>query len=266
MFTQPNMYKIVKAKKDSIELFKEKLISRNIISQSQVESLEQKYTKLLNDELEKSKTFEYKLEDVLNPKYKGNKTLTHKWSDMKIPETCKSDDLIKTGVSLEEFKKILTASINYPEGFKPHSRLIQYFINARKTALEKGVIDWPSAEIAAFGTLLNDGYNCRISGQDVTRGTFSQRHFGLTDQDTNEIYIPFKDKQNIQMKGRLEINNSSLSEMAVMLFEYGYSLENPKNLAIWEAQFGDFVNGAQVIKMIYFLFLMNFNKYVFYLK
>jgi len=246
MFTQPNMYKVIKSKKDSIEIFKEQLISKNIISQSQIDSLEQKYSNLLNSELEKSKNFEYKLEDVVNPKYKGNKTLTHKWSQIKIPEACNPDSEVKTGVNVEELKKILISSVFYPENFKPHNRLVQYFINSRKSSLEKGIIDWPTAEIGAFGTLLKEGFNCRISGQDVTRGTFSQRHLGLTDQESNEIYFPFKDEHNIKLDGRLEVNNSSLSEMGVMLFEYGYSLENPKNLAIWEAQFGDFVNGAQV--------------------
>ncbi len=142
-----------------------------------------------------------------------------------------------------------------PDGFKVHQRLNQYFINGRLNLLEKGLVDWPGAEIAAFGSLLQDGYNVRISGQDVTRGTFSQRHIGLTDQETNKVYYPLGDKNNFStLNGRLEINNSSLSEMAVMLFEYGYSLESPKNFVIWEAQFGDFVNGAQVIFCLFIYF------------
>ena len=247
MFTQPNMYKIIKSKKDSIEIFKEFLLSKEIINNSFVENLEKKYTNLLNDELKKSKEFTYELPNILNKSYKGNKTLTHKWSSMKFPQNCKEDSTIKTGINSEDIKEFINASINLPKDFKAHQRLIQYFINTRKANLEKNKIDWATAEVTAFGSLLKDGFNCRISGQDVLRGTFSQRHLGLTDQETNEIYFPLKDKNNfVNIKGKFSINNSSLSEFAVMLFEYGYSLDNPKNFVIWEAQFGDFNNGAQV--------------------
>ena len=146
----------------------------------------------------------------------------------------------------DEVKNILKASVTLPKGFQIHSRLNQYFVNNRLAQIEKEIIDWPSAEMAAFGSLLKDGYNVRISGQDVTRGTFSQRHIGLVHQGTNDVYFPFKDHKNFNSQGRLEVNNSSLSEFAVMLFEYGYSIESPKNCVMWEAQFGDFVNGAQV--------------------
>lgn len=249
MFTQPDMYKIIKNKKDSIEIFKENLLARKIITNSFVENLEKKYTKLLNEELEKSKEFVYELSNVVNDKYKGNKTLTHKWSSMKFPQNCEEDSEIKTGLDVNEISEIIKASVSLPKDFKAHQRLVQYFINVRKENLKKNKIDWPTAEISAFGSLLKDGFNCRISGQDVTRGTFSQRHLGLVNQDTNEIYYPLKDKENINLEGRFSINNSSLSEFGVMLFEYGFSLENPKNLAIWEAQFGDFNNGAQVNKL-----------------
>ncbi len=121
----------------------------------------------------------------------------------------------------------------------------QYFVDARLNNLEKGIIDWPSAESLAFGSLLNLGFNIRLSGEDVTRGTFSQRHIGFYDQQTNKVYLPFQNNKNI-FTGRISINNSILSEFAQMLFDYGYSLESPKNLVIWEAQFGDFVNGSQV--------------------
>lgn len=246
MFTQPNMYKLIKSKKDSVELFKERLLNKNVLSQDQINALESRYTKHLNEELEKSKNFELKLSDVLDPKYKGNKTLTHKWKGMKIPETAKPDSELVTGYDLEELKKIILASVKLPEKFNVHKRLQQYFINARVSNVEKGNVDWPTAEIAAFGSLLKDGYNCRLTGEDVIRGSFSQRHIAFFDQETNEVYFPLKDKKNIDLNGRLEVHNSTLCELGDMLFEYGYSIESPKNLAIWEAQYGDFVNGAQV--------------------
>lgn len=246
MFTQPMMYKIIKNKQETVDLLKKQLLEKGLLNDTYVKALADKYNKILNDGLEKSKTFELKIEDVKNEKYKGNKTLTHKWKDMEFPQYCKPDEDIKTGLPISDVAEIIKASVTLPQDFKIHPRLNQYFVNARLTNLEKKNVDWPTAEIAAFGSLVKDNYNLRISGQDVTRGTFSQRHIGLFHQDSNKPYFPFKDKKNFNINGRLEVNNSSLSEMAVMLFEYGYSLESPKNCVIWEAQFGDFVNGAQV--------------------
>jgi probable 2-oxoglutarate dehydrogenase E1 component DHKTD1 len=248
MFTQPIMYKKIKSKIESVEILKNHLLSKNLITEENIKTLEERYSKILNDELKRSQTLELKLDEVRNEKFKGNKAFTHKWKEMDFPQFCKPDNEIKTGLnSTDDVKNILKASATLPENFKIHPRLNQYFVNNRLGMLEKGIIDWPSAEMAAFGSLLKEGYNVRISGQDVTRGTFSQRHIGLFDQETNNVYFPFKDSKNFDSQGRLEVNNSSLSEFAVMLFEYGYSLESPKNCVIWEAQFGDFVNGAQVI-------------------
>lgn len=247
MFTQPNMYKVIKSKKETVENLKEYLIGKGLITEETVKGLSDRYMKILSDEFTKSQNLELKVEDVKNEKFKGNKSLTHKWKEMDFPQFCKSDEELVTGLeSVEEVKSILKASVTLPSNFKVHPRLNQYFINNRLAHIEKGVVDWPGAEIVAFGSLLKEGFNVRISGQDVTRGTFSQRHIGLYDQETSETYFPLSDKKNFDSKGRLEANNSSLSEMAVMLFEYGYSLESPKNCTIWEAQFGDFVNGAQV--------------------
>jgi probable 2-oxoglutarate dehydrogenase E1 component DHKTD1 len=248
MFTQPTMYKCIKNKKESVEIFKNYLMEKNLIDDSAIKNLEGKYMKILNDEYKRSQSFELKLEDVKNEKFKGNKSLTHKWKGMEFPQFCKKDSELVTGVkNTEEIKDVLKTSVKLPDNFKVHSRLNQYFINGRLNLIQKGLVDWPGAEMAAFGTLLQEGFNVRISGQDVTRGTFSQRHIGFVDQETNEVYYPFADKNNFAyLNGRLEVNNSSLSEFAVMLFEYGYSWESPKNFVIWEAQFGDFVNGAQV--------------------
>lgn len=117
----------------------------------------------------------------------------------------------------------------------------------RLSRLENGTkIDWSTAEALAFGSLMYQGHNIRICGEDVGRGTFSQRHAMLVDQDTNEIYIPLNSMSHGD-GGKLEIANSILSEEAVLAFEYGMAIDNPQNLIIWEAQFGDFYNGAQII-------------------
>jgi probable 2-oxoglutarate dehydrogenase E1 component DHKTD1 len=254
MFTQPSMYKIIKSKKETVESFKDKLLEKNIITKETIISLEDKYNKILNDEFQKANTHVLKIEDVRNEKFKGNKSLTHKWKSMNFPQFCEKDENILTGFkSTDELVSILKSSINLPATFNVHPRIKQYFINSRLGLLEKGMIDWPGAEMAAFGALLKEGFNIRLSGQDVTRGTFSQRHIGFTDQDGNSVYYPLADNNNFSdLKGRLEVNNSSLSEFGVMLFEYGYSLESPKNFVIWEAQFGDFNNGAQVITLFIF--------------
>jgi probable 2-oxoglutarate dehydrogenase E1 component DHKTD1 len=246
MFTQPNMYKTIKNKTETVDSFKKRLTEENIMSEEQVKAMADKFAKILDDEFNKSKEFKLTVDDVRNENYKGNKSLTHKWKNLQFPQFCKSDEDIKTGINIDDAKKILKASATLPSDFKVHPRLSKYFIGERLNNVEKGIVDWPGAEMIAFGSLLKDGYNIRLSGQDVTRGTFSQRHIGLFDQETNQVYHPFKNPKNINLKGRLEVSNSSLSELAVMLFDYGYSLENPNNFVMWEAQFGDFVNGAQI--------------------
>lgn len=128
-----------------------------------------------------------------------------------------------------------------------HPHILKTHVKNRKIRLETGHrIDWATAEAMAIGSLMYQGHNVRISGEDVGRGTFSQRHAMLVDQQTNEIYIPLNDMSHGN-GGKLEIANSILSEEAVLGFEYGMAIDNPNNLIIWEAQFGDFYNGAQII-------------------
>lgn len=128
-----------------------------------------------------------------------------------------------------------------------HPHILKTFVKNRLLKLEAGQkIDWATAEAMAIGSLMYQGYNVRISGEDVGRGTFSQRHAMLVDQQTNEIHIPLNEMSH-GGKGKLEIANSILSEEAVLAFEYGMAVDNPNNLIIWEAQFGDFYNGAQII-------------------
>jgi 2-oxoglutarate dehydrogenase complex dehydrogenase (E1) component-like enzyme len=131
-----------------------------------------------------------------------------------------------------------------PDGFHVHPKLTRW-LEQRRTALDKDAVDWALGEALAFGSLLLDGHTVRLSGQDSRRGTFSQRHSALVDQETGEQYTPLASLANGQAK--LFLCDSLLSEFAVMGFEYGYSIGNPDALVLWEAQFGDFVNGAQII-------------------
>ena len=123
------------------------------------------------------------------------------------------------------------------------------FIEARLKQIEKGKIDWATAEAMALGSLAFEGFNSRLVGDDSERGTFSQRHTVFTDQTTGKRCMPLLESQFMKenLKGRLQVFNTNLSELGTMAYEYGYSLESPKNLCIWEAQFGDFYNPAQLI-------------------
>ncbi len=150
-----------------------------------------------------------------------------------------------TGLAIEKLKQIGVRLTEVPPDFHVH-RTVQRFLDARRKAIETGVdIDWATAESLAFGSLLEEGHRVRLSGQDSERGTFSQRHSVLFDQETEERYIPLNHLAPDQ--ARFEVINSMLSEEAVLGFEYGYSLAEPNALMLWEAQFGDFVNGAQVV-------------------
>jgi 2-oxoglutarate dehydrogenase E1 component len=180
--------------------------------------------------------------------YKPNKAdwLDGRWAGLKPGYQASEDERRgKTGAPLESLKELGARLTTVPPEFRLH-RTIQRFLDNRRNAIDEGVaIDWATAEALAFGTLLAEGYNVRLSGQDVERGTFSQRHAVLIDQETEARYIPL---DHIGPKqGRFEVINSMLSEEAVLGFEYGYSLAEPDALVLWEAQFGDFANGAQVI-------------------
>ncbi|XP_014680768.1 PREDICTED: probable 2-oxoglutarate dehydrogenase E1 component DHKTD1, mitochondrial [Priapulus caudatus] len=152
-----------------------------------------------------------------------------------------------TGINMDLLRYIGAKSVQYPKDFVIHKTLKKHHVAVRLKQLEEGTsLDWATAESMAIGSLLMQDYNVRLSGQDVGRGTFSHRHAMLVDQETSEPYIPLNDVAEDQ-KGYFEVCNSILSEEAVMAFDYGMSIDNPTCLCIWEAQFGDFFNGAQII-------------------
>jgi 2-oxoglutarate dehydrogenase E1 component len=149
-----------------------------------------------------------------------------------------------TGVPIKTLDKVVKHLISYPEGFTPLKKVDRMLQQRRKAFFEDDIVDWASGELLAYGSLLLEGSDVRISGQDVKRGTFSHRHAVLFDEQTNEQYNRLSD---LNPDTKLRIYNSLLSEYGVLAFEYGYSIANPNSLTIWEAQFGDFTNGAQIV-------------------
>jgi 2-oxoglutarate dehydrogenase E1 component len=235
-FTQPLMYKKIRAHKTTLDLYAEKLEAEGHVTRAEVDALKQDWRDKLSLELETSLSFKPNKADWLDGHWAGVK-----------PGYQSSDDERrgKTGVPLETLRDIGRKITAAPEGFHLH-KTIQRFLETRRAAIEAGAgIDWATAEALAFGSILIEGQRVRLSGQDSERGTFSQRHSVLIDQEDESRYVPL-DHLSLE-QCRFEVINSMLSEEAVLGFEYGYSLAEPNTLVLWEAQFGDFANGAQVV-------------------
>ncbi len=234
-FTQPAMYRKIATHPTTLEIYAKRLIADGIITEGEVEKAKADWRARLDAELEAGSS------------YRPNKAdwLDGKWAGFKSAEQEEDPRRGITGVDLDVLKDIGRKITKVPDGFRLH-RTVQRFLENRAKAIETGVgIDWATAEALAFCTLLQDGHRVRLSGQDSERGTFSQRHSVLIDQDDESRYTPFNHLSPEQ--GHYEVINSLLSEEAVLGFEYGYSLAEPNSLTIWEAQFGDFANGAQVL-------------------
>lgn len=233
-FTNPLLYKMIHSRRTVPDRYSEHLINEGVLTKDMVDEITNQHYSWLSNELSAAETYE-----ADDPCFKDQ------WKDYN-----QAQDIITTwdtGVHSDLLSMIGQKSVEYPADFKIHSHLQKTYIKSRLSKIsQRSNIDWATAEALAFGSLLYEGYNVRISGQDVGRGTFSHRHIMLVDQDTNKIDIPLN-KIHSQQTGFLEVANSILSEEAVLGFEYGMSVENPKNLIIWEAQFGDFFNGAQII-------------------
>ena len=231
-FTQPLMYKKIHSHPSPVMVYGKKLINEKIISNEYLSGSIKKFKELLNDQYKNAKDYKPKMEW-----FEGT------WSRYK-PERGKD----KRGITGSDTKKLIEISnkINMiPQEINIHKTILKIF-NNRKLAISKGQgIDWSTAESLAFGSLLEEGYPVRLVGQDSGRGTFSQRHSVLRNQLDNSRYIPLNNISKKQKK--IEIIDSFLSELAVLGFEYGYSLVEPNTLTLWEAQFGDFANGAQVV-------------------
>ena len=231
-FTQPLMYKKIKEHPSTLNVYGERLLKEEVINKDQFEKMKKDFKNLLDDQFKNAKDYKPKIEW-----FEGT------WSRYK-PERGK-DKRGKSGVDLNKLLKISEKINKIPAKMDVHKTIIR-ILDARKQSINnKKGIDWSSAESLAFGSLLLEGYPVRLVGQDSGRGTFSQRHSILRNQNDNSRYIPLNNISEKQKK--FEIVDSFLSELAVLGFEYGYSLVEPSTLTIWEAQFGDFANGAQVV-------------------
>lgn len=234
-FTQPIMYRKIKQHPSTLQLYSERLISEGVITAEEAEKMRADWRAHLDQEFD------------LGNAYMPNDAdwLDGKWSHLRVAESLEDARRGATGVDEGALKSIGEKLCVIPEGFNAH-RTIARFMKNRAKMIETGEnIDWAMAEALAFGSLLQEGHPVRLSGQDCERGTFSQRHSVLYDQEDENRYIPLNHVSDGQ--GRYEVINSMLSEEAVLGFEYGYTLAEPNALTMWEAQFGDFANGAQVL-------------------
>ena len=234
-FTQPVMYKKIATHPTTLEIYSRRLIAEGVMTEGEIEKAKADWRTRLDAELEAGSG------------YKPNKAdwLDGKWAGFKSADAEEDPRRGVTGVDVAVLRDIGRKITRVPDGFRVH-RTVQRFLENRAKAIENGVgIDWATGEALAFCTLLQEGHHVRLSGQDSERGTFSQRHSVLIDQEDESRYTPFNHLGGDH--GHFEVINSLLSEEAVLGFEYGYSLAEPKALAIWEAQFGDFANGAQVL-------------------
>ncbi len=233
MFTNPVMYKRIKSHKTTLALYTERLVRDGLIPEGEIEDMKAAFQAYLNEEFEAGK------------EYKPNKAdwLDGRWSHLDRNK----DDYVRgnTAIAPETLEQVGNALTRAPEGFPLH-KTVARLLETKKEMFTTGKgFDWATGEALAFGSLLTEGYPVRLSGQDSTRGTFSQRHSGLVNQDTEERYYPLNNIREGQ--SQYEVIDSMLSEYAVLGFEYGYSLAEPNALVLWEAQFGDFSNGAQIM-------------------
>jgi 2-oxoglutarate dehydrogenase E1 component len=235
MFTQPLMYKAIKAHPSTLEIYGKRLVAEGTLTEGEIDKMKADWRARLDAEFEAGQGYKPNSADWLDGR----------WSGFKFASDADDPRRGKTGVAIETLKEIGSKITTLPKDFHLH-RTLQRFLDNRRKAIETGQgIDWATAEALAFCSLLIDGNPVRLSGQDCERGTFSQRHSVLIDQETENRHTPFN--YVCEGQARYEVINSMLSEEAVLGFEYGYSLSEPNALTLWEAQFGDFANGAQVV-------------------
>jgi 2-oxoglutarate dehydrogenase E1 component len=234
-YTQPNFYEKIAKHKDPRSIYSQILIDRGSIEAELAKNMQKEFKKNLQARLdavrENTATFEKQTPDEEWVNYRKSTP-----EDFNVSQP--------TGIQEHQLKTIHQALKTIPDHIKPIKKTIKLFED-RDQRFQKGNLDWACAELAAYGSLMLEGHDVRISGQDCIRGTFSHRHAGIFDQETAELHFPLNHMEGGQ--GKLQVYNSLLSEYAVMGFEYGYSLARPEALTIWEAQFGDFSNTAQTI-------------------
>ncbi|KAJ3097101.1 2-oxoglutarate dehydrogenase E1 component [Phlyctochytrium planicorne] len=242
-FTQPLMYQKISSMKPVVEKYTEQLLAEGTVTPQEVQAMKDRVWSILEENYAASKSY------VANNK----EWVSSNWTGFKSPAQLAEETVISkpTGVDTELLTHIGISSASYPQGFTVHPNLAKILKGREKTVKDGEGIDWATAEAMAYGTLLAEGTHVRLSGQDVERGTFSQRHAVLHDQKNEGRFVPLN---NLVVAGigsgqqsTFTVTNSSLSEFGILGFELGYSMVSPNQLVLWEAQFGDFANSAQIM-------------------
>lgn len=235
-FTQPSLYNIISKHPNPREIYNKRLIQKGEVDAELAKGMDKEFRKLLQDRLNmvKQNTLPYKFQP-----------LEEEWRELRRSNPADFDKSPDTSISSKSFKKVADSLCKLPEGFKPLKQIEKVMKQRKEMFFTEKKLNWAAAELMAYGSILIEDKIVRLCGQDVQRGTFSHRHAVLRDADSNKTYNSLNfidDKQ-----GKFEIYNSLLSEYGALGFEYGYAMANPSALTIWEAQFGDFANGAEVI-------------------
>lgn len=247
-FTQPKLYRSISRHPPTLKVYEKRMVDEGTLTKEECEEIKQFVLDNYENDFQASKTYVKKETDWLSSRWLGFKGPTQK------------SRIRPTGYDIEKLRSIGIKTGSVPEGFKLHRQMEKIFKARREMAEQGEGIDWGTAEALAFGSLLLEGNHVRITGQDVQRGTFSHRHAVVKDQNTEEEYAPLnalarhmdpsaptEQQSNPDTQAGFTCRNSILSEFGVLGYEHGYSLENPNALVVWEAQFGDFVNGAQIM-------------------
>jgi len=232
-FTQPNFYKAISKHPNPREIYKNELIKEGVVSDEVLKKMETEFKTLLDADYDASKEIEKNTMDIF---------MADDWKNYPICAKGAVEIPVNTGFNIDELKKLAVKMSTLP-GDKKFINKITRLFETRLKQIEANSLDWALGEWLAYATLLTEGSNVRISGEDVERGTFSHRHAVVKTEDTEEEYIPLRHISD----SRFDVFNSHLSEYGVLGFDYGYAMASPNTLTIWEAQFGDFVNGAQII-------------------
>ncbi len=234
-FTQPLLYETISKHKNPREIYKEKLMNEGIVEAGIAKDLEQDFQNLLQERFDEAKEIK---------KAKITPFLKEEWSAIERNFNEKFNESCTSNVSTKKIKELAKYLYNIPEEDKLFKKTRKLLADRKKMVEEMDNLDWAMAELLAYATLLDEGHNIRLSGQDVERGTFSHRHAILKVEQSEQQVCPLN---NISKETNFEVYNSLLSEYGVLGFDYGFSMARPNDLTIWEAQFGDFSNGAQIM-------------------
>lgn len=232
-FTQPNLYKIISKHPNPREIYKDLLKKENVVSDDKLKAMEAEFKALLDKDFDASKEIQKNTMDVF---------MGDDWKDFPLCSKGALQENMDTSFDINKLKELAVKMSTLPADKKFINKVSRLF-EQRLKMIDANTIDWALGEWLAYASLLSEGKNIRISGEDVERGTFSHRHAIVKTEDTEEEYIPLRHIS----ESRFDIYNSHLSEYGVLGFDYGYAMASPNTLTIWEAQFGDFVNGAQII-------------------